>query len=356
MAKILFLCDRFYPEIGGIETVSEILASEFAASSHEVHMITWSRPTGERSFGFRVGRGPTILRLLREFKWADVIFENNPCLKLSWPNFFYRKPWVIAVHTWISRTNGRVSARDRLKLRWLRAADKVITPSEAVKLKSKKDAVVIGNPYNHELFRDLDIPRNKDYVYLGRLVSDKGVDILIDGFHKLTESLADRDERRALTLTIIGEGPERLKLEDQVDRLNLQSRVVFLGPVSGEVLARVLNQHKYIVIPSRWEEPFGLVVLEGMACGCLPIAARSGGLPDAVGSAGVIFEKGDVSSLEQAMAELLDNPSYESDIRKNAESHLQKHRSTVVAQEYLRIICGALTESGREATRLNPFE
>lgn len=351
MAKILFLCDRFYPEIGGIETVSEILASEFAASSHEVHMITWSLPKGEKSFGFRVVRGPTILELMREFKWADVIFENNPCLKLSWPNFFYRKPWVIAVHTWISRTNGRVSARDRLKLRWLRAADIVIAPSEAVKRKSNKDAVVIGNPYNHELFRALDIPRNKDYVFLGRLVSDKGVDILIDGFHKLIE-LVERD----LTLTIVGDGPERSMLEDQVERLNIRSRVDFLGSLSGEALVQVLNQHRYIVIPSRWDEPFGLVALEGMACGCLPIAARSGGLPDAVGGAGVIFEKGDVSSLTQAMTELLDNPSFENDIRKNAESHLQKHRSPVVAQEYLNVIYRALIESRPETTGLIPSE
>ena len=212
MAKILFLCDRFYPEIGGIETVSEILASEFAVGSHEVHVITWSPSKVEKSVSFGVVRGPTILELFREFKWADVIFENNPCLKLSWPNFFYRKPRVVAVHTWISRTNGRVSARDRLKLRWLRAADKVIACSEAIRLRSRKDAVVIGNPYDHELFRLLNIPRIKDYVFLGRLVSDKGVELLIDGFHQLIESVADRDVRRDLTLTIVGDGPERSAL------------------------------------------------------------------------------------------------------------------------------------------------
>ena len=86
-----------------------------------------------------------------------------------------------------------------------------------------------------------------------------------------------------------------------------------------------------------------------MACGCLPIAARSGGLPDAVGSAGVIFEQGSVLSLVKTMKELLDNPSFEKNIRSNAESHLKKHRSTVVAQEYLKIICSTLNQSRPEA-------
>lgn len=343
MAKILFLCDRFYPDIGGIETVSQTLASEFAADGHEVHLVTWTPDAKERSFTFNVLRRPTISQLLREFRWADVVFENNPCLKLSWPSVIWRRPWTIAVHQWISRTSGRVSLRDKLKLHWLHLADRVIACSDAVRLASRKDAEVIGNPYDHELFRQLDVSRTGDHVFLGRLVSEKGVDLLIDAFHQFIERPA-REKHREATLTIIGDGPDRRALEDQVAKLNLTSRVSFLGALSGEELVEILNRHRYIVIPSR-TETFGIVALEGMACGCLPIAARCGGLPDAVGDAGLMFESGSPSALATAMRELLDNPSLEADLRGNAEAHLERHRSTVIAQRYLSVIRSTLSRT-----------
>ena len=47
-----------------------------------------------------------------------------------------------------------------------------------------------------------------------------------------------------------------------------------------------LNRHEIMVVPSRWNELFGVVALEGMACGCAMLVSDGGGLPDAVGYAG----------------------------------------------------------------------
>ena len=54
-----------------------------------------------------------------------------------------------------------------------------------------------------------------------------------------------------------------------------------------------MNRHRVMVVPSIWEEPFGIVALEGLACGCEVVIARSGGLPEATGPFGVTFKRGD---------------------------------------------------------------
>jgi len=79
-------------------------------------------------------------------------------------------------------------------------------------------------------------------------------------------------------LTIIGSGPEEYSLRKLADDIGITGQVSFLGVKRGEESARLLNQHEILVIPSRWEEPFGIVSLEGIACGCVVIGSEGGGL------------------------------------------------------------------------------
>ena len=106
---------------------------------------------------------------------------------------------------------------------------------------------------------------------------------------QLTWLTASVEENLKVSLTVIGAGPELSALKERVTALNLTGRVKFTGGLTGNALVDELRQHKFILIPSKWREPFGVVALEGMAAGCIPIVADGGGLPDAVGNAGVIF-------------------------------------------------------------------
>jgi len=74
--KILILSHRFYPEVGGIETNSEILAAAFHNYGAEVHLITWTRHNEKNQFPFPVIRDPDVFTLLREHVWADIVFES----------------------------------------------------------------------------------------------------------------------------------------------------------------------------------------------------------------------------------------------------------------------------------------
>lgn len=344
MAKILFLTDRFHPDVGGIETVSEILATAFAKARHEIRLVTWSTGGLEKDFFFKIIRSPGKIRLVELYRWADVVFENNPCLRLSWPNLFFRKPHVISLHTWISRINGKIGLRDQIKLAWLQRASKVIACSSALQKRCFRDAVVIGNPYDDDVFKRLEsVEKTKGFVFLGRLVSDKGVETLVNAFYEFLIRQTNAGTTEAKQLTIIGDGPERLRLETRVRDLGIDENVTFTGSLRDESLTNLLNQHRYLVVPSVWEEPFGLVALEGMACGCVPIVSDGGGLPDAIGQAGIMFERGDADSLVEAMCRLFDDPALDQTLRKHAAGHLKAHRPEIVARKYLDVVEVALS-------------
>jgi glycosyltransferase involved in cell wall biosynthesis len=139
-------------------------------------------------------------------------------------------------------------------------------------------------------------------------------------------------------LTIIGTGPEEGALKALTHELNLQEQVEFAGAKSGEELARLLNQHRIMVVPSRWAEPFGLVALEGIACGCAVIGSEEGGLKEAMGPCGITFKNGDQGSLAAALKRLLRDGALEESLRQAGPAHLSRFKAKEVARVYLELI------------------
>ena len=338
--KILFTSYKFYPDVGGIEVNSEILAKAFQEAGHDVHLITSTKDSGNKNFPFPVIRNPDVSTLLGEHKWADVVFENNPSLNLSWPALFFNKVSVVALRTWIARTDGKKSWQDRLKFLWLRRAKRIIAISNAVRVASYPAATVIGNPYRSELFTILpNVARDKDFVFLGRLVSDKGADLAIRALHQLILSQTEKTRfETPISLTIIGDGPDKENLQRLVTNLRVEENVSFAGTLLGNSLVQTLNRHRILLVPSIWKEPFGNVALEGMACGCVPIVSDGGGLPDAVGNAGLVCKRGDVNSLLVGMTEVYYDNAKEEQLRTAAVIHLTMYKPEFVAGEYLKVI------------------
>ncbi len=317
-----------------------MLAGAFSKSGHEIHVVTWSSDHSNKDFSYVVVRNPSIIRLLYEHSWADVIFENNICLRLAWPRIFLRKASLIALHTWINRADGSLGWQDRMKLKWLSKAGQVVACSNAIKERCWPDSIVIGNSYQDEMFKELHgVERNADFIFLGRLVSDKGAELAIQAFYNLLHKgdIADSNDLN-LNLTIVGDGPERKDLHRMVKSLCLEDIVIFKGALQGKELVQCLNQHRYLVVPSLWEEPFGIVALEGMACGCLPIVSDGGGLPEAVGNAGIVFRRGDVNDLTRCMERVVKEPRLREKCYKEMHSHLKSHYLGEISKRYLSII------------------
>ena len=336
--NILFTSHRFHPDIGGIESISSQLASFFVLSGHSVRLITQSignYAEDQQHFPFLILRQPSWLDMLSCYRWADVIFQNNIEVRRLWPSIFFRKPIVLGLQTWIRSVDGKRSLLHLLKQVVLRTATEVVACSDAIRADSTSLAVVIGNPYRSSLFRSLpEESRRSGLVFLGRLVSDKGVDLLLRAYSEI--------DRPDWPLTIIGSGPDGTSLKRLAEQLDIISRVTFLGPLQGEALVQVLNQHELMVVPSKWHEPFGIVALEGLACGCVVLASDGGGLPDAVGSAGLLFRRGDQADLSTKLRELIENEALRARLRDEASSHLAHFQEKVVCGEYLEVLESAV--------------
>lgn len=183
------------------------------------------------------------------------------------------------------------------------------------------------------------ISRTLDFIFLGRLVSDKGIQEAILAFQQLLLLCRKQGIKTSgLSFSIVGDGPDRQSLERSVVQLGLEEQVIFTGALRDGELVKCLNSHRFLLVPSRWEEPFGIVALEGMACGCIPIVSDGGGLPDAVGRAGLVFQRGNIGELVLLMYQLLTDPELVHQLQLEASAQLQAHYASEVSGKYLSVI------------------
>jgi glycogen synthase len=140
---------------------------------------------------------------------------------------------------------------------------------------------------------------------------------------------------------LIGTGLEESSLRRQAAELHLQSQVEFLGARNGEQLVHLLSDCRIPVVPSLWPEPFGIVALEGIACGCVVVGSSLGGLPGAIGPCGVTFPNGDDAALAARLHELLSAPARLSALRAEAPRHLARYKADAIAEELLQVMMEA---------------
>ena len=192
---------------------------------------------------------------------------------------------------------------------------------------------VIPNPYDATIFNDsVEVVRDKDLVFMGRITGDKGVFDFISMVARLA------DNHPTLSATIIGNGPEFEQAQTRVRELNLTNHVRFTGELAPGPAAGELRRHRVFVFPALWDEPFGIVTLEAIACGAAVVAYASGGIPEAVGPCGIVVPTGDLGRLADATSRLLTDETARTDLLSHRETHLQRHRADTVAQRYVDCI------------------
>jgi glycosyltransferase involved in cell wall biosynthesis len=334
--KILLSSYVFAPSVGGIETVSALIAPEFIKAGHEVILITHTKEQDSIERPYEVIRRPGARRLIGLVRWCDVYFQNNISLTYAWPLLLIHRPWVIAHHTWIGQYQGERNFKARVKRILLRFGTNA-TISHPVAGDIPVPSIIVGNPYSAAVFKARpEIPRDRELAYLGRLVSDKGVDMIIKSMVQLrARGLNPR-------LTIIGSGSEEPELRRLVREFDLEGQVEFTGSKAPADIARLLNAHQVLVVPSRWPEPFGIVALEGLASGCVVVASAAGGLTAVVGRCGITFALGDQAELTDAIERVLTRPQLREQLRHGVEAHLRQFEPATVAGKYLAVFQRAL--------------
>jgi glycosyltransferase involved in cell wall biosynthesis len=327
--RFVFYSPNFYPLIGGLENVVMDLATELSRLGHAVRVLTLAPANEPDAFPFEVVRGVRFWQTVRHIRWGERLVQVNVSLNGILPYLLVQRPLILfhqnlyPTNSWIGRLKWAVSKRASVNI-----------GCSAFIAQHYKRCYSLGNPYNEAVFKlRRGQPRTKNLIFLGRLVSDKGCDVLLRALEKLksTYSLIP-------ALSIVGEGPERGPLEHLANELGVTSQVTFEGSRAGTALADTLNQHTLLIVPSVYEEPFGIVALEGIACGCFVIGSRAGGLPEAIGPCGATFPLGDAMALADVIYKALNESDWRNAHQQYAPAHLEKHRRAAVAERFLSII------------------
>lgn len=337
--KIL-LHSRFFPSVGGVETVASLLSYEWLKSGLQLTVVSDVADdlTRREKFDFPIYYRPSSAGLVRLVRSHDIFVHFNVSLRAVWPLLLAYRPLVVSHHGFyiVDRT-GKRDWREKLKLRLARRASANIAATKAIEREIGVKCVVIPNPYDAKIFCDgTHRSRNGDLIFVGRLVSDKGVDLLL----KALSIVTSRGIRARLT--IVGDGPEREILTKIGRELNVDKQMRFVGQKSQSEVAEELRNHKILVIPSVIAEGFGVVAVEGIASGCAVVGSATGGLPEAIGPCGITFANGDANDLANKIRFILTDGAVRGEFQKHAVEHLSRHQPGVVAKQYLDVFNGVL--------------
>ena len=175
--------------------------------------------------------------------------------------------------------------------------------------------------------------KDKRISFAGRLIDDKGADVLIKaiGILKGTGLLNE------YKVDIIGDGDQRTYLEELVKEMDLEDCVKFHGYLPNDEAIKYIENASIHVVPSKFEEPFGISATEGMALGALTIVSNRGGLVEFIEHKknGLIFESENENDLANCISEaILDSKLHESCV-KNAYEFTRTHTWKHVAKKTL---------------------
>jgi len=187
---------------------------------------------------------------------------------------------------------------------WRSAFDLIVANSEAVKRRLVAEGITpVEVVWNGVPIRPARPPLSSPptVAFAGRLVREKGTDVLVRAFAKVVIQIPEA------RLLLAGDGPERERLKRLIADLGLSSSVSMLGRLSQSEVERRTAVAWVQAVPSRWAEPFGLVAAEAMMRGTAVVASASGGLTESVrdGQTGFLVPPGDAEALTEASLHLL---------------------------------------------------
>ncbi len=295
------------------------------------------RAGNEVLYGYRFAQLYRLLKHIRPniiqveqgdnaFSYFQVIFLAK-LLRLNAKILFF---------TWVN-WQARFSLKYRLTWRWiekinLAASSGALTGNNDAKhilqtKKFKKPILILPQlGVNQEIFKPTHHATSaKTIGYLGRLVPEKGILLLLQAFNELIKTFPE------WRLLIVGRGPEQKELEQFVHQNNLGMAVSFQPPVSHYEIATLINQLSILVLPSYdtpdWKEQFGHILIEAMACSIPVIGSSAGEIPNVIQDAGLIFEQKNLQSLLASLQTLMQDEEQRKTIGKKGLERVNKHYS-----------------------------
>lgn len=308
--KILFIISEAPPIISGFARVAEELSAHLRSMGHEVDILSSNEvprwEIGNVRLSSMVGKG--IGAILRRIHTYDMVHVHGATPTFSDAALVYAAiaraaggPPIVYTHHCEVTLPGKewlFAPYNMAHHALARLADHVVvsTPSYAESLThfvAKERTSII--PWGVKAYQRT-VTKGDDFhvLFIGQLRSYKGLDVLLRAFQHLSDA----------TLTVIGTGYYAHDYQALATELGLRN-VRFLGRVSNAEVRQAYHEAHTIVLPSlNKAEAFGLVLLEGMARGCVPVASHLPGLVDVVGDAGYTVAPGDEAALAATLTSL----------------------------------------------------
>lgn len=307
--------------VGGIERLLEDLLPQLRNSGHDIEVLClWQGGTiaerlqengirvhiaGVRSY-WNPAQVSRVIRTIRDMK-MDLVHAHG-----SFANVFMGlasllpgfPPFVIQHHTlWTGGVFRRQVIAEKTAAR--RAA-RVLCVSQAA-ADSLTDAGIASREKVRVVYNGIVIDRfpvsagtnRRRIICVGSLAPHKGHVILLEAFRRVMQSLLD------VTLTLVGDGSERSRIEQEIERHSLRDHVQLTGIV--EDVQGVLSSAGLFVFPSIEREGLGIAILEAMSSGLSVIASDCGGIREIVehGVTGLLVPPGDARFLADAIIRLI---------------------------------------------------
>lgn len=330
--RILFLNAHYHPSVGGVEIFTQRLADALIQRGHTVAVAASRFPTHalaqEKIDGVAVHRFPflealslkgispverfaTLAKTVRDFAALKATFRPDIVhVHLSDANAFFhlRAPDPVTtatVVTFHAPLTPAMASKDGVLAKLAAQADALVAVSRStaefaspVAARAGTPITVIppGVPTQGFIPRTSPCKHAPAFAFVGRLVPCKGAHLAVAAMASLPDA----------TLAFIGDGAEAPALAALAAKLGIADRVTFHGLVAIAAIPRLLRDVDALVVPSTYEEPFGIVAVEAALAGVPAIVADVGGLRDIVssGRTGFVVPPDDVASLARAMAEI----------------------------------------------------
>jgi glycosyltransferase involved in cell wall biosynthesis len=313
---VLIVTSEAPPIISGISTCVARLAGGLTERQHNVRVISSAQIRrvmfGEWRFSSFVAHWPRIARELRNY---DVVNVHGPVPTISdvflgLSNLLPDHSRPAIVYTYHSPVDVPAAARwarmyDKFHVQLALRADRIIASSQhyARQHYSRYGPVVQAIPWGTDprVAAVPDRPGGPDelrVLFVGQMRPYKGVQVL----------LAAAAEQPWLQVTLVGAGPELAAYQRLAERLGV-TNARFTGRLSDAELQACYASHDVVVLPSLTRaEAFGLVLLDGMSAGCVPVASDWPGVSDVAGPTGMLVPPGDPAALREALRTLAHDP------------------------------------------------
>jgi glycosyltransferase involved in cell wall biosynthesis len=381
--RVLFVCNRYHPWVGGIETMISELGHWLHGWNHQVRVLTRRYPTSLPEFerhrdadvhriSLRGGiKAASVLaawlRDRQELLCSDVVHvvgirQPLPTLALAlaraWGVPVVVSPGGGELPDALDPEPGRVWRDTRRDSRAvLEQADTVTAFSDDL---AKRIRHAVASAVPEVLYAGLDVdeiqraPRHRaatPYVLSLRRLDEqaKGVDLAIDAFR----IIADRHPR--LQLVIAGTGRLERALRQHALDAGVANRVQFIGDVDLVSACSLLKGAELTVVPSR-SEAGGLVNVEAQAAGCPVVASRVGGIPEYIVDrvSGLLVPVGDVERLADAIASVLEDRGLRKQLVGGGLRHARRYDWSHQLPQYLDLYARARDAPTRRFVAWSP--